>query len=179
MPEEFSMHIAGIEEVCAMLTNAPKLIAKNAFARAGAAAAVPVAELLEEMSPIMEDGSVHHYPPPGAVKAHVTTDVALDADGKGVVVQVGFGRLGFVARMVEYGHRMVSHWQSKKLVSDPGKRKRYRKSGGHVDLKKPVPAYPFMRPTAAGSGEDAIEAFAQSVRESFTEGIPEIPTKVA
>jgi len=153
-----------------MLSQAPKLIAKNAFARGLAAACVPVANLLEEMSPIMEDGSIHHRPPPGALKAHVVTDVAIDAEGRGGVAQVGFGRWGFVARMVEYGHQMLPHFSTK------GKAKSGRIS---MNLSKPVPAIPFMRPAAAGSGEDAIDAFAGSVAETFREGIPGLTTKVA
>jgi len=176
MAEEFSFNISGVEEACAMLSEAPPLIAKNAFARAGAASARPIVAALVAASPIMEDGSVHHYPPPGALKAAVMTDIALDANGRGVQVQIGFGRFGFVARMVEYGHRMFSHFETRELISGGLGRKRYRKTGGHEDLGKPVTQQPFMRPVAASTGEAAIDAFTESLSESMAQGIPGLST---
>lgn len=183
MPDEFSFTISGIEETCEMLTQAPRLIAKNAFARAGAAAARPIVEALEAHTPsrssLFDEESwtrLYGTGSDGTLLGHIVTDVALDAEGRGVKVQVGYGNRGFVARMVEYGHRMFSHYASKVLVFNKGGRKKYRKSGGHVDLDKPVAAHPFMRPAAAESGEAAVEQFTDSLRESMAAGIPGVPT---
>jgi|ERR1035441_529188 hypothetical protein len=173
MPEEFSIEVSGIEEACAMLTAAPTLLAKNTFARALSAAAVPVAAGLFEASPIMKDGSVYHNPPPGALKAKVMTDVEIDAQGRGGFAQIGFGRLGYVARLVEWGHRMVT-----RSVFAANK-KSGKMNAYYGPERRPVPAHPFMRGVAVSTGEAAIAAFADSAAESLKAGVPGLPTKAA
>jgi len=143
LADEFSISISGIEETLAMLTAAPKNVAKAAFGKALTAAAVPVVQALDAHTP------VEH----GDLKAHVMTDVALDPEGRGGVAQVGYGKEGWKARLVEYGHRQIGHKPKNK---DEGV----------------VRSHPFMRPAAAESGEAAIEAFGGSLAESFQEGIP-------
>jgi HK97 gp10 family phage protein len=151
MAEEFSMTVSGIEETCAMLEAAPRNIAKAAFARALAAAAVPVVKALEARTPADT----------GKLKASIVTDVAVDAAGGGGIASIGFGKQGHVANFVEYGHRMVSHKPHKKEIGT-------------------VAPHPFMRPAAAAAAEPAIDAFCESVRESFSVGIADLPgTEVA
>jgi len=163
MADEFSVHISGIEETLAMMAQAPRNITKHAFGKALAAAAVPVYNALNSHTPVMVDGSVKHDPPPGALKAHLFTDIEIDQNGKGGDAAVGYGKLGYVARMVEYGHRSVAHgatWNDRK--------NNYK---GKL-LGAPVPPKPFMRTAAAESGEASIEAFGESLAQSFREGIP-------
>ncbi len=144
MPDEFSITISGIEETCAWLTAAPANIAKGAIGKALTAACVPVVQALDAHTPVDA----------GGLKEHLMSDVALDANGRGGDAQIGYGKQGYVARMVEYGHRMVGHKPKKE------------------DTGKIVVAHPFMRPAAAESGEAAIEAFGKSLEESMAAGIP-------
>ena len=67
----------------------------------------------------------------GLLKASVVTAVSISQKGNSGVAVVGFGNQGHVARLVEFGHRLVSH----------GK-KRDRKQIGNV------PPHPFMRPAS-------------------------------
>jgi HK97 gp10 family phage protein len=133
--------VTGIEEVCAWLKAAPKNIVKGAYVKGLAAAAVPVVEALEAATP--QDT--------GKLKESIVFDIALDADGNGGVLSVGFsGEEGHIANFVEYGHRMIGHKPRKKDLGE-------------------VKPHPFMRPAAAASADDAIEAFAQSIEESMNE----------
>jgi len=150
-----------------MLTAAPKRIAKAAFARALAAAAVPVVEALEPRIPSRNNlFDEENFKPlegtaeSGTLKDALVTDVSIDAEGKGGRASIGFGSKGYIANFVEYGHHMIGHAPDKKELGD-------------------VQPHPFMRPAAAASGEDSIEAFAQSLQESMAAGIPGVPTKVA
>lgn len=127
-----------------MLTAAPANIAKGAIGKGLTAACVPVVQALDAHTPVLA----------GSLKEHLMSDVALDANGRGGDAQIGYGKQGYVARMVEYGHRMVGHKPKKE------------------DTGKIVAAHPFMRPAAAESGEAAIEAFGKSLEESMAAGIP-------
>lgn len=93
---------------------------------------------------------------------HVTV---VDSQGRGGFVAVGFGRLGYIANWVEYGHKLLTHWENKEAYTYKG-RKRVRKWGGHEFIKD-VPAYPFMRPALEISAEAAIDAFAASLAETI------------
>jgi len=143
-----------------MLTQAPRQIAKYAVVRALAAACKPVVAALEIATPIMADGSIHHRPPAGALKAHVITEIALLQDGTGGRAQIGFGRFGFYARMVEYGHRMIGHNPKKRSLGA-------------------VSPHPFMGPVVAETADAAVDAFAKSIADSLQEGIPGVPGRAA
>jgi HK97 gp10 family phage protein len=161
--EDLGFQITGIDEACAMLERAPKAIIQYAYPKAFAAAAVPLYSELNYRTP------VEH----GYLKAALVTDIAVNGD-KGGVMQIGYGKLGFIARMLEFGHRMFSHYESKTLISKPGKRKKYLRVGGHVDLDKPVPPDPFMREAFAASSEEATQAFIDSIAETCAGGLPEV-----
>lgn len=132
--------IRGIEETIRELERAPERIVKGAFARALTASAAVIMKAVNPRTP------VEH----GDLKAALTFDVAIDSQGRGGVAKIGFGKLGWKARLVEYGHRMIGH--------KPGK-----KQSGQVT------AHPFMRPALETSAEEAIEAFRVSLEESVRE----------
>ncbi len=140
MAEE--IQIRGIEEVCALLDSAPSRIVKHAFARALAAAAVPIVQELEARAPAHT----------GDMKAHLIADIAVDQDGKGGQAQIGFGKQGYIARLVEFGHRMIGHRPNKKELGS-------------------VPCHPFMRPAAEAAAQAAVDAFTESMQESLREDI--------
>jgi len=157
MPDGFSVEISGIEEACAMLRIAPEAIRRAAFARALAAAAVPVVEALQAWTPVAEL-QAGMFDEPGSLAAHIVTDIALD-DDRGGVASIGFGKYGAVANFVEFGHRFIGH--------EPGLK----------ELDKPLLAHPFMREATAESAEAAIDAFAGSVAATMAEGVPGVPTR--
>lgn len=130
-----------------MLDRAPALIVKGAFARALTAAAVPIVDALVSRTPVLT----------GDLALHVVTDIAVDEQGRGGVAQVGFGKKGYIARFVEYGHREIGRKSHKELGA--------------------VQPHPFMRPAAAESGDASVAAFAASMQESFAQGIPGVKTK--
>jgi len=139
-----------------MLERAPKNLRRVAFARALAAAVVPIVQELEARAPVAEYPA-GMFSEPGSLQDHVVTDIALDEEGNGGVASVGFGKYGNVANMVEYGHRMVAH----------GAKHSDRMRNYEGTLLGEVVAHPFMRPAAAASGDAAIEAFAESVETTL------------
>ncbi len=136
--DEFEISVLGLDDVSALLGAAPKQIVKAAFARALAAAAALVASELDARTP-------KHT---GDLRAHLVTDIAIDAEGRGGTAQVGFGKEGWKARLVETGHRMIGHQPDKK------------------DLGVVAP-HPFMGPAAIASADEATEAFAETLSESL------------
>jgi hypothetical protein len=81
-------------------------------------------------------------------------EVEVDLNAKGGSASVGFGKLGYIANMVEYGHVMVTHAPGKKVVGF-------------------VPPHPFMRPAFESSAEPAIAAFAASMTETVKNEFPQ------
>jgi hypothetical protein len=88
--EEFSISVEGIEEVCALLSEAPKDVVRRTLAKALTAATVPVVQTLNSKVPELT----------GDLAVHVATDVARWED----------------ARQVESGHRMNGHKPLKKYL---------------------------------------------------------------
>jgi len=140
---DFRIEIKGIEETCEGLSELPKRLVKHAFAKALAAASVPMVKALEARTP-------KHT---GDLAEHLMTDIQVDAEGRGGRVDIGYGKEGYKARLVEFGHRMVGHKPAKK------------------DLGKAVQPHPFMRPAAAESAEASVEAFDESINESVDQDI--------
>ena len=133
--------ISGIDEVQALLKAAPARIVRNSFARALAAAAVPVVQALTPRIPVRT----------GDLAEHLMTDIAIDADGRGGSAQIGFGKEGWKARLVETGHRMVDPHNPKTEYA-------------------PVVAHPFMGPAASASADAAVEAFTEVMADSLRDG---------
>jgi hypothetical protein len=144
MPDEFSFNISGIEEACAMLDRVPKETAKVGIARALAAAAVPIVQAVEAVTPEIT----------GDLKKALRTDIGLDTDSYGGYACINFGNQGHVANWVEYGHRMIGHKALGKLR----------------DIHEPVVPHPFMRPAAAASGEAAVDAFTETLGRELASG---------
>lgn len=86
----------------------------------------------------------------GLLKASVGTSVSLSNKDQAGIGAVGFGKQGYVARLVEFGHRIVS--KGKKL----GKR----------ETGKAAP-HPFMRPAFDASAQTAVDAFIRVLRETI------------
>jgi HK97 gp10 family phage protein len=142
MSDEFQITVSGIEEVCAALDKMPQRLVKGAYAKALTAASVPVVEALTARTPVDT----------GDLAAHIKTDIAINAQGKGGRVQVGFGTKGHVARFVEFGHHMIGHEPTKKELGT-------------------VQPHPFMRPATETAADAAVEAFADSIRASVNSNL--------
>lgn len=151
---DFGFNISGIEEACAMLDRVPKETVKIAFARALAAAAVPIVAAVRSHAPVHT----------GEMIAKLKADVLIDSEGKGGKVSINFGKEGHTANFVEYGHRMVTHYQKTVL-----KGKKKVRVGGHKDVGEVQPK-PFLRPAASASGEAAVEAFTEALTEALVSG---------
>ena len=135
--------IDGLDQVRRLLGGVPTRILHNAIERALDAAAVPVAQELTSRTPEVT----------GDLKNHLVTVVAVNEDAKEGTAQVGFGSEGYIARLVELGHRDVGHKPDKKELA--------------LGMVSP---HPFMRPAADAAKEAAIQAFADSLTESISEG---------
>jgi HK97 gp10 family phage protein len=141
MPEVF---ITGIEETIAALNDMPDRIAKVATVKALNAGVQPILETIRPRIPIGATGELSNS---------LMYTINIAKDGRNGIAQIGFGKQGFVARMIEYGHRIIGRKPKK------------------TDLGKTVPSRPFMRPAAETAAGAAIEAFAASVKESIDGGL--------
>lgn len=161
--------ITGIEEVQAFLSEAPKVLIAQGYLKALQAGSDVIRAELDPRIPIRESDLVtvamkgeRH---PGDLKRALMVEITLDAKYRGGEANVGFGNQGFVARMVEYGHRLVG--RKPKGMS----RKRFREEGKAYGQ---VPPHPFMRPAADASADAAIAAVAKSleetVKQNYTQG---------
>jgi hypothetical protein len=137
---DFDIKIEGAEEVAELLKTAPKRIVAQSYAR-GLKAAANV--LQAELEPLIPRGDREPH-----LADSVVVEVALNADYSGGYAHIGFGKLGYRANFVEYGHRMVTHKPDKEEV-------------GTVEPK------PFMRPALAAASEAMIEIFADTVMEQL------------
>jgi HK97 gp10 family phage protein len=145
MSNDFQINISGIDQVCENLDRLPVRLVKNAYAKALVAGALPIVQALEARMGFFKEAT-------GDLETHLVTDVAIDSAGKGGRIQIGFGKLGHVARFVEYGHRDIGH---KPLSKELGI----------------VQPHPFMRPALETAADAAVDAFATSIKESIDEGL--------
>ena len=143
MAEEFAITVKGVEDTCKGLDQLPRSMVKHAFAKALAATSVPVVRALQARTPKLT----------GDLVEHITTEISIDAQGRGGRADTGFGKEGWKARLVEYGHRMVGHKPDKKEVGV-------------------VAPHPFMGPATVDAAEASVEAFDESLQDSIEAGIP-------
>ena len=140
--DDLGIEISGLEDCIKQLTSLPPRIVKGAFGKALVAGAIPIVEALEARTPVDS----------GLTKGAIKSDIEVNADAKGGKVSIGFGKRGFIARMVEFGHRSIGHRPNKK------------------DSGKTVQAHPFMRIAAASSAEAATKDFEETLITSLDNG---------
>jgi hypothetical protein len=156
--------VTGLKESIDFLNTMPKALVAKGFVKAGHAA-----------GDVMLAAVIAHTPVSGAKVTNPTTGVEtsvgtggdlisaarmqvfLDAQYRGVQVQVDFGKLDYIAYWLEYGHRMIGHKPEKKQLFGPNT------PDGNV---KP---YPIFRPAADECFEAAVQAFADSIAETVNE----------
>lgn len=136
--------VRGIPEVQRNLADFPKLLVMGAFTKAlSRAAAVFEAELRANTPETDYSTSSDEY---GHLVDCLTDELEIDTNGRGGRVRVGFGRKGYVALWVEYGHRMLSH------------------SGQKTKLDR-TKANPFMRQAFENAADAALDAFTEAIQE--------------
>ena len=138
----FGIDIEGIEDCITQLNALPPRIVKGAFGKALAAAAVPIVAALEPRTPVDT----------GLLVSSIKSDIAVSSEGKGGKLNIGFGKQGYVARMIEFGHRIVGHMPKR------------------IDTGKFKDGKPFMRDATAVSSEAATTAFRDTLLASLDEG---------
>jgi HK97 gp10 family phage protein len=80
-------------------------------------------------------------------------------DRMGGTATVNFGSEGYVARLVETGHRIHKRVGTKGKLPKPG-----TEANSNVDVEH-VPAKPFMRPAFEEKKDEAIAAFAETLAD--------------
>jgi HK97 gp10 family phage protein len=170
-----SYRIEGIEETMAMFDDLPKALILAGFTGALNAAADVFLDALELTTPVetgLSPAELDSFAKRAGVEAGdlksnlMKTDAVLDSGFRGGYIEVGYGKLGYIANFVEYGHAMVTHWGTKTPYLDSKGRERLKKVGGHQDVGF-VPAYPFMRPAFDASKERATDAFTESIHSTL------------
>jgi hypothetical protein len=91
----------------------------------------------------------------GHLLQNIEREVTIDSSGNGGRAAIGFGKKGFVALFVEYGHANVRH------ISGVGKK---------ASSKGDVEPHPFMRPTFEAAADAAFEAFIEEIETFMAEG---------
>ncbi len=146
--------VRGIPEVQSYLRDFPRILAINCFRKAlGRAAAVFEQELRARCPEADLATSDDDY---GKLIDNLISTITIDSQGRGGRMQIGFGRKGFVAMFVEYGHRMVAHG-----ATAADRKNNYE---GKL-LGAAVPPYPFMRPAFAAAADKAIEVVVEEIQE--------------
>ena len=135
------MNISGLNETLALLDAIPARVMKEAIEPALIAACAPMVQALASATPVKTSTLINH----------LMFGVEINEQTGRAVAQVGFGKLGYVARFVEFGHREVGH-------------KPNLKEYGNV---KP---HPFMRQAFADSVDAATDAFVKSIQMTIDSG---------
>ncbi|MCU1327474.1 MAG: hypothetical protein JWN34_2844 [Bryobacterales bacterium] len=140
MPDSFE----GFEDAKKLLSDLPRRLVRRGLRKAVTAAAVVVAEAIHARTP--QSTKATHTDP--HLADSLVVDVEVDEAAGSAHAEIGFGKQGYRALWVEYGHQQVSH-------------------GG-----KPgpfVPANPFMRSAGIAAGDAAEEAFVAALTEASRE----------
>lgn len=149
------IEIEGLEDVQRLLAEAPRTVVARGYLKALQAGANVIANELESNTPIKKE-DVGGLLDKGVLRESVMIVIELDSDFRGGVALIGFGKNGFVALWLEYGHRMLSH----------GAKGTRHEIGTGI-----VAANPFMRRTTAACADRAIDAFADALASELKGGL--------
>lgn len=145
MPEG-GITVRGIPEVQRNLAAFPQLLVMQCLLKAVSRAAAVIEEELAARTPEDEDArSTEEY---GLLIENLMSVVTVDENGQGARASIGFGKKGFIALFVEYGHRLV-------------------RGGNQYGSVAP---HPFMRAAFEAAAEKAVDVFIEEVRNYLTEG---------
>jgi len=133
--------VKGLSEVEAKLKGLSLKLATRSVRKAVGAGLVVLADEVRSRTPVET----------GLLKSSVAGTIRVSPKEGGAVGVVSFGPQGYVARLVEFGHRT-------RAKSETGKSKKSGAIIGHV------PPHPFMRPAFDASKERAVEAFTNTLK---------------
>lgn len=151
-----SIEVEGIAGVCAILDDIPKVVAARGYLAGLKAAGNVFESALWPRTPVDQIAALNKaHGGKGALITRIVQDIEIDANGRGGVVDVGFGPLGHIALWVEYGHNQVTGGRLATIKNKAGKGK----------LVGFTPAHPFMRPAFDASAERAVDAFVVAVKQ--------------
>ena len=145
------LSVTGADEVAAYLESAPRVLVAEGWLKALVAAAEPLAVELAVNTPNGKDFAVVR----DKLNESQVREIEIDSQLRGGTLTFGFGKNGYIAYFLEYGHRMVGHKpELKQLFSkaNPGQT--------HV-----LPD-PFMARAANAAFDAVISAFAASLTQS-------------
>ena len=145
--------VTGLVEVQRMLSELPKAIVAKGYLNALSAAGNVLKDEVDARTPIrLEVSGEDLLVSGGDLKAALMMKVELDTGLRGGSVDIGFGKQGYKANWVEYGHRMVGHKPGKKALGQ-------------------VPPHPFLRPAFDAKADEAIAVFAESLENTLRTSI--------
>lgn len=152
--DEFTLEMENIDELSdklkALGETTRRRYLKNALAEGSLVMRDAVEDAAPERTDTWTEGS--DSLPPGALKSDI--DVGLQMTDEGGHAFIGPGpKTGYVARFVEFGHRLVTGSRAHK--------QRDQKVVGHV------PAHPFMRPAADAAAQATLDRFAEQLTEDL------------
>jgi len=159
MADEFKITISGMDEIVRFFDEEPKEMRTKVLGKALQAAAEPIktavraetpeSEIPRAGEPVLQEGGTYTVQLYDHLKDAVVAVVGVTDQGGNA--SIGFGSMGFIARFLEYGHRIIGH------------------APRHVDKGGFVAGKPFMRPALANSSEAAVDAFAEVIEGFYTE----------
>jgi hypothetical protein len=162
MPD-IELKVTGLTEAVNMLESMPKNIVVLGFARGLEAAGQVLQAELYNQTPVRTEvrsaasaartgrTAGEKIFTGGELRAALRRKVTIDANYRGGYVTIDHGRMGWLANIIEYGHRIVGH------------------KPGLKDTGKFVPPNPMYRRTAEIAAEPAIEAFVKEINEVINE----------
>lgn len=131
--------VSGIEDVVALMQRLRTISLQKALGYALAAAGVPIVGEIHVRCPerleVERDETIPH------LADSLESLIEIDRQGRGGRLTIGFGKQGYIALWVEYGHRIVTH---KPALRDTGKR------------SKPNP---FLRESMDAAEAQAVDRF--------------------
>jgi hypothetical protein len=149
---DFDMKIEGFKEIEAQLLSLESGEVIDQIQRDGLRAAGAVIKpALVEATPERTDPIYGKSLPKGALKAAIRTRVQIGKDGEPSTEIVDFGKLSYIAHIVDVGH------------ANPTAKKGM----------KHTPAYPFIREVEDATREEAIEAYTTTVQAGIDKVLSE------
>jgi len=152
---DLQVKITGVEELSEWFNRLPTEGVQLATSRALVKGTIPVVREITTLTPERSEGSRDEGT--DHLIDRLRSRFYIDREGRGGVAQIDFGILGWLANLVERGHRMIGH--------RPGKRQL-------VGPKTPDGMVRALRFMATGLDNAQDEAI-QGLCDGFAEGIEE------
>ena len=158
MSDGISISVEGLSELQAKLDQLSTKQADTAIRNALKAGAEIERAAISERAPIKDTtgGSL----PDGALANDIVIRVKRSAAGFLYAVVGPDTYTAFVARMVEYGHRLVRGGRSRLLANG--------KTKGPGTQVGTVPAYPFIRPAFESTQQEVLDVMCQTLADEIS-----------